>query len=109
MVASRTLQRHLTVAPTSIIGLVGLGVEIKAEPGKGLLLANVLPDSPASEGGLMPGEHIVAIDGTDVRDMTTDSAAGMLQGLEGSRVSVEVGMRARSSGSRGGSRRHGGR
>jgi carboxyl-terminal processing protease len=38
----------------------------------------------------MPGEHIVAIDGTDVRDMTTDSAAGMLQGLEGSRVTVEV-------------------
>jgi len=69
---------------------VGLGVEIKAESGKGLLLVNVLPDSPAAEGGLLAGEHIVAIDGTDVRDMTTDSAAGMLQGLEGTRVSVEV-------------------
>ena len=69
---------------------VGLGVEIKSESGKGLLLVNVLPDSPASEGGLLSGEHIVGIDGTDVRDMTTDSAAGMLQGLEGSRVSVEV-------------------
>jgi len=69
---------------------VGLGVEIKAESGKGLLLVNVLPDSPAADGGLLAGEHIVAIDGTDVRDMTTDSAAGMLQGLEGTRVSVEV-------------------
>lgn len=69
---------------------VGLGVEIKAEPGKGLLLVNVLPDSPAAEGGLLAGEHITAIDGTDVRDMTTDSAAGMLQGLEGTRVQVEV-------------------
>jgi carboxyl-terminal processing protease len=69
---------------------VGLGVEIKAEAGKGLLLVNVLPDSPAAEGRLLKGEHIVAIDGTDVREMTTDAAAGMLQGLEGTRVAVEV-------------------
>jgi carboxyl-terminal processing protease len=69
---------------------VGLGVEIKAEPGKGLLLVNVLPDSPASEGGLLAGEHIVSIDGTSVRDLTTDAAAGMLQGVEGTRVVVEV-------------------
>ncbi|MBS0263132.1 MAG: PDZ domain-containing protein [Planctomycetes bacterium] len=69
---------------------VGLGVEIKAEAGQGLLLVNVLPDSPAAEGGLLKGEHIVAIDGTDVRDMTTDAAAGMLQGLEGTRVTVDV-------------------
>ncbi|MBI3861932.1 MAG: S41 family peptidase [Planctomycetia bacterium] len=75
---------------------VGLGVEIKAEPGQGLLLVNVLPDSPASEGGLLAGEHIVAIDGTDVRDLTTDAAAGMLQGVEGTRVVVEV---ARAGGS----------
>ena len=69
---------------------VGLGVEIKAESGKGLLLVHVLPESPAAEGGLQSGEHIVAIDGTDVRELTTDAAAGMLQGLEGSRVVVEV-------------------
>jgi carboxyl-terminal processing protease len=69
---------------------VGLGVEIKAEPGQGLLLVNVLPDSPAAEGGLLAGEHIVAIDGTNVRDLTTDAAAGMLQGLEGTRVVIEA-------------------
>ena len=69
---------------------VGLGVEIKAEPGHGLLLVNVLPDSPAAEGGLLPGEHIVGIDGKDVRELTTDAAAGMLQGVEGTRVVVEV-------------------
>jgi carboxyl-terminal processing protease len=69
---------------------VGLGVEIKAEAGRGLLLVNVLPDSPAFEGGLLTGEHIVTIDGTDVREMTTDAAAGMLQGVEATRVIVEV-------------------
>jgi carboxyl-terminal processing protease len=69
---------------------VGLGVEIRAEPGKGLLLVNVLPESPASEGGLLTGEHIVSIDGIDVRKMTTDEAAGMLQGTAGSRVVLEA-------------------
>lgn len=69
---------------------VGLGVEIRAEAAKGLLLVNVLPDSPAARGGLRAGEHIVAIDGVDVRQMSTDEAAGMLQGVDGSRVTVEV-------------------
>jgi carboxyl-terminal processing protease len=69
---------------------VGLGIEIKSELGKGLLLVNVIPESPAAEGGLLAGEHIVGIDGADCRQMTTDEAASMLQGLEGSRVSIEV-------------------
>ncbi len=33
---------------------VGLGIEMKAEPGKGMILVNVLPESPAAEGGLRP-------------------------------------------------------
>lgn len=69
---------------------VGLGVEIRSISGHGLLLVNVLPDSPASQAGITAGEHIVSIDGVDVRQMTTDEAAGMLQGKEGSRVNLEV-------------------
>lgn len=69
---------------------VGLGIEMKAEVGKGLLLVNVIPGSPAAEGNLTAGEHIVSIDGNDCRNMTTDEAAGYLQGVEGSRVTLEV-------------------
>lgn len=69
---------------------VGLGIEMKAEPGKGLLLVSVLPESPAAEGGLLAGEHIVSVDGHDCRNMTTDEAAGLLQGQSGSRVTVDV-------------------
>ena len=65
---------------------VGLGIEMKSEPGTGLLLVNVLPDSPAAEGGMRRGDHIVEIDGVDCRDMTTDEAAKLLRGREGSRV-----------------------
>jgi len=69
---------------------VGLGVEIKAEPGQGMFLVNVLPNSPAAEGGLLVGEYITAIDGHDVTELNTDEAASLLQGESGSRVRLEV-------------------
>jgi len=69
---------------------VGLGIEMKAEMGKGMLLVNVLPDSPADAGGLMAGEYIVGIDGVDCRNMTTDEAAERLQGVSGSRVVLKI-------------------
>jgi carboxyl-terminal processing protease len=69
---------------------VGLGVEIKAEPGQGMFLVNVLPGSPAAEGGLLKGEFITAIDGTDVTELNTDEAANLLQGEAGSKVRLEV-------------------
>ncbi len=69
---------------------VGLGIEMKAESGKGLLLVNVLPESPAAEGGLLSGEHVVSIDGTNCRLMTTDEAANMLQGRPGSQVRLQI-------------------
>ncbi len=69
---------------------VGLGIEMKAEPGKGMFLMNVLPDSPAEEGGLRAGHFIVSIDETDCTKMTTDEAAKLLRGVEGSRVHLRV-------------------
>ncbi|WP_166826209.1 S41 family peptidase [Thalassoroseus pseudoceratinae] len=68
---------------------VGLGIEMKAEGGRGMHLVNVLPDSPALAGGLRPGDYIVAIDGIDCRDMTTDEAAKLLRGQSGSIVRLK--------------------
>lgn len=69
---------------------VGLGIEMRAENGKGMLLVNVLDGGPAEQGGVLAGEHIVSIDGRDCRNMTTDEAAGYLQGTTGSRVTLEL-------------------
>jgi carboxyl-terminal processing protease len=69
---------------------VGLGVEMKSEMGKGLLMVNVLAESPAAEAGIATGDHIVSIDGMDCRYMSTDAAAGMLRGPVQSRVRLEV-------------------
>ena len=69
---------------------VGIGIEMKAETGKGMLLVNVLPESPADEGGAKSGDWIVAIDGRDCRKMTTEEAAGLLQGQPNSRVRITL-------------------
>ena len=69
---------------------VGLGIEMEGEQGKGMLLVNVLPGSPAETGGMRAGEHIVAIDGIDCRTMSTDEAAKMLKGLPGSSVELQL-------------------
>lgn len=69
---------------------VGLGIEMKARYGRGMLLMNVLPESPAAVGGLQPEEYIVAIDGTDCRNMTTDEAARLLRGRAETPVRLRI-------------------
>ncbi len=69
---------------------VGLGIEMKGDPGKGMFLVNVLPDSPAEQGGLHAGEYIVAINGASCKNMTTDEAAKVLRGPPGTRVTLVV-------------------
>jgi carboxyl-terminal processing protease len=69
---------------------VGLGIEMKGDPGKGMFLVNVLPDSPAEQGGLHAGEYIVGINGSSCVNMTTDEAARILRGPPGTRVSLAI-------------------
>ena len=75
---------------SSISGeIVGLGIEMEMETGRGVHLLNVFPDSPAEEGGLGAGDFIVRIDGRDCRHMSLDDAARLLRGVKGSRVVLE--------------------
>lgn len=69
---------------------VGIGIEMEAKQTKGQHLVNVLPDSPASRGGLEPDDYIVEIDGIDCRDMTTDEAAGLLKGKPNTIVRLTI-------------------
>ena len=66
---------------------VGLGVELKADNGA-LLIVHVIPGSPAERAGIKDGDRIVEVDGRRTADMTTDQAATMLTGEEGSSVQV---------------------
>ncbi len=68
---------------------VGLGVELKAENGA-LLIVHVIPGSPAERAGILAQDRIVAVDGKSTAVLSTDEAASMLTGAEGSYVRVTV-------------------
>ena len=68
---------------------VGLGVELKAENGA-LLIVHVIPGSPAERSGIVADDRIVAVDGKSTAEMSTDEAASMLTGAEGTWVRVTV-------------------
>ena len=68
---------------------VGLGIELKAAE-TGLLIVKIITGSPAERGGLQAGDVITAVDGKSVLQFSTDQAADMLQGAEGSFVNVTL-------------------
>lgn len=68
---------------------VGLGVELK-EAEDGLLVVHVIPGSPAERSGLRAGDHLVGIASRSIAGMNVDAAAQLLQGPEGSLVTLAV-------------------
>jgi carboxyl-terminal processing protease len=68
---------------------VGLGVELKADDGA-LLIVHVIPGSPAEKAGILPDDRIIAVDGQSTKQLSTDEAASLLTGPEGSLVRVTV-------------------
>jgi carboxyl-terminal processing protease len=68
---------------------VGLGIELKANEGS-LLIVKTIVGSPAEKAGIRAGDRIVAVDNHTTADMTTDQAANLLQGKEGTMVEVTL-------------------
>ena len=68
---------------------VGLGLELKAAE-NGLLIVKVITGSPADRSGVRAGEIIRAVDGKNVGQFSTDQAANLLQGPEGSFVEIDI-------------------
>jgi carboxyl-terminal processing protease len=64
---------------------VGLGIELKAAGGA-LQIVKVITGSPADRAGIRAGDRIREVDGRATAELTTDQAADLLQGPEGSVV-----------------------
>ena len=68
----------------------GVGIEIGMKDDQLVVIAP-LPETPAYKAGVLAGDHITTIDGTDTAGMTLDVAVTMIRGEKG--TSVELGMR----------------
>lgn len=68
---------------------IGLGIELKAQQ-KSLEIVSVILGSPADETGVHAGERIVEVDGMSTADISTDEAANLLRGAEGSAANVKI-------------------
>lgn len=69
---------------------VGIGVTVSLQEEGGLLLQTVYPEGPAEKAGLLVGERIVAVDGIALESLTLEEATALIQGEEGSKVTLTV-------------------
>jgi carboxyl-terminal processing protease len=68
-------------------GSVGIGVELAGVPP---LITEVIPGSPAARAGVLVGDHIASIDGTDASRLGPSSALDLINGAEGTAVRLAL-------------------
>lgn len=68
---------------------VGIGVELAPTDGRPVVIT-ALDDSPAMEAGIVPGDVIVAVDGTDTAGTTWTGLDSLLVGDADSRVRLDL-------------------
>jgi hypothetical protein len=68
---------------------IGIGIEPSMN-GQGLLINAVAPAMPAHNSGIAVGDHVQAINGALVSEMTVDDAVDRLRGVAGSQVTLVV-------------------
>ena len=81
--------REVTQFNTSTAGRYGgIGMRIEEQPGKGVTIVAVFPNTPAEAAGIREGDIIVGIDTIPVRGWTSRRVADSLTGTPGTRVNV---------------------
>jgi carboxyl-terminal processing protease len=70
-------------------GYGGVGMTLRSD-GPQMLVADVLPHSPAGAAGIKAGDALLAIDGQPLGDLSADQVASRLKGPAGSTVDVTL-------------------
>ena len=68
--------------------LVGIGISLRTTFFDGFEILSILPDSPAQQAGLVPGEKITAIDGRVL--VPGDTPTALIAGEEGTPVTLTL-------------------
>ena len=69
---------------------IGLGLTLANDASGYIKIADILPDSPAENEGLAPGDVIVAIDNRDVLTIGFDESVASMEGTEGSSLKLTI-------------------
>ncbi|MCX8131298.1 MAG: S41 family peptidase [Clostridia bacterium] len=69
---------------------VGIGVTVKMDSDGLLTIMDIYEDSPAQKSGVLPGDKVVKVDGTDVTKMEEDAIIKLIRGKEGTKVKITI-------------------
>ena len=70
---------------------VGIGVTIQVlEDNSGFLVTKVNENGPADQAGMLAGDKMIAVDGTDVRGWNVDDASALVKGEQNTTVDITV-------------------
>ena len=85
-------QKPVPVHPVRTPGeLVGVGIQIRSDsPAGAVIIAQVVPNSPASEAGLTSGVIISKVDDESLAGKRLADCANLIRGPEGTRVKLEL-------------------
>ena len=86
-VSADDLQAHVMAAANKY---VGVGITVSKKDGEYIKVEGVEAGGSAADSGIMPGDMITAVDGTDILDMTLDDVKGLITGEEGTAVELTV-------------------
>lgn len=71
---------------------VGIGVTIRKQEEEpfGLLIVSVQKGGSAEEAGILPDDVIIAVEGNDTAELTTNDVRDLVRGKEGTMVSIRI-------------------
>lgn len=69
--------------------VVGIGVTMYSLDDSAFIISDILKNSPAEKAGILPGDQIFAVNGTNVTNKKIDDVIQLVQGKSGTEVSIE--------------------
>ena len=87
-IPAASYQSHVERMNNAYVG-VGITITVR-EDGTGVDVLKVNEGGPAEEAGMLPGDIIVAVDGTDIAGMDTDTLGLLVKGEENTQVVLTV-------------------